>query len=68
MAAIERLAVKLTGMLMRRDPMSEPVHLSKPAFALTLICAVCTGIGRRLFLPRTSAATVVQGSDDRPSH
>ena len=36
-AAIERLARKLLHMLMRRDPLSEPVHLSKPAFAFNLI-------------------------------
>ena len=33
-AAIERLARKLAGLLAERDPLSQPVHLSKSAFAL----------------------------------
>ncbi len=66
-AAIERLAHKIAGMLTERDPLSERVHLNKRAFSLILINAVCVGLGRRLFLPRTSSATVVQGIDDQPS-
>ncbi len=67
-AAIERLARRLVRMLMERDPLSQPVHLSKPAFAFTLINAVCFGLGRRLFQPRTPQATAIQGMDDQPSH
>ncbi|MGO8778859.1 MAG: squalene synthase HpnC [Rhodomicrobium sp.] len=65
-AAIERLARKLVGMLMKRDPLSQPVHLTKPAFAFTLINAVCAGLGQRLFPP--SQTNVLQGMDDQPSH
>lgn len=65
--AIERLARKLLGMLKVRDPLSQRVHLSKPAFAYTLMSAVCTGLGQRLFLPRRTPATVLQGIDDQPS-
>lgn len=50
-AAIERLAHKLTAMLKTRDPLSGRVHLSKPEFALILMSAVCIGLGRR-FLGR----------------
>src|SRR5208337_3469952 len=56
--AIERLARRLVHILLERDPLSEPVHLSKPAFASTLITAVILGLGRRLFAPgpaRTAA-------------
>ena len=67
-AAIERLARTLLGMLMTRDPLSQRVHLGKPAFALNLINAVCIGLGRRLFLPRASTTTVLEGTDDRRSH
>ena len=67
-AAIERLARKIARTLMERDPLSEPVHLSKSAFAIILMSAVCVGLTQRLFLPRTSKTTVLQGTDDRPSH
>ena len=50
--AIERLARKLVHILQERDPLSETVHLSKPAFVSTLIAAVFLGLGRRLFAPR----------------
>jgi len=53
-AAIERLARKIVGMLMVRDPLSERVHLSKSGSAAILISAVCMGLTQRLFLPRTS--------------
>lgn len=67
-AAIERLAAKLTRMLMERDPLSQPVHLTKPAFALILFNAVLAGLGRRMFAPRAPQSTVLQGIDDQPSH
>ncbi len=67
-AAIERLARRLVRMLMERDPLSQPVHLTKPAFAFTLINAVCAGLGQRLFPPRASQTNVLQGMDDQPSH
>ena len=38
-AAIQRLAEKLTDGLLARDPLSEKVHASKPAFALTALAA-----------------------------
>ncbi len=66
--AIERLARRLVDMLMTRDPLSEPVHLSKPAFASTLLTAVCFGLGRRLLPARAAEPAVVRGTDDQPSH
>ncbi len=67
-AAIERLARRLVHMLMERDPLSQPVHLTKPAFAFTLINAVCAGLGQRLFPPRSSQTNALQGMDDQPSN
>lgn len=67
-AAIERLAAKLVRMLMERDPLSEPVHLTKPDFVFTLINAAATSLGRRLLPLRAPQKTVLQGIDDQPSH
>ncbi|MGO9544533.1 MAG: squalene synthase HpnC [Rhodomicrobium sp.] len=66
--AIERLARKLVRMLLIRDPLSQPVHLSKPAFLSISLAAVCSGVGQRLFSPRAGEATVLQEADDQPSH
>jgi hydroxysqualene synthase len=63
--AIERMARKIVRLLMTRDPLSQRVHLSKPAFAMILMSAVAVGLSQRLFLPRASQTTVLQGSDDR---
>jgi hydroxysqualene synthase len=67
-AAIERLARKLVRMLLSRDPLSQPVHLSKSEFASILISAACVNLGRRLFAPRATGAAVLRGIDDHPSH
>lgn len=66
-AAIERLARKLVHFLTTRDPLSEPVHLSKSGFVSTLIMAACLNLGRRLIAPRREAA-LLRGMDDQPSH
>jgi squalene synthase HpnC len=66
-AAIERLARKLVHMLLERDPLSQPVHLSKPAFASNLIAAACLNLGRCLFAP-AGAPAALRGIDDQPSH
>ncbi len=57
-AAIERLARKLVQMLMERDPLSQPVHLTKLGFASNLITAACLGLGRRLLAPNRAPAAV----------
>ena len=65
-AAIERLARKLVQMLLERDPLSEPVHLTKLGFAYNLITAASIAFGRRLFAP-DNAAAALRGIDDQPS-
>ena len=65
-AAIERLARKLVQMLLERDPLSQPVHLSKFGFAYNLIAAASVGLGRRLFAPGRAPAAL-RGIDDQPS-
>jgi squalene synthase HpnC len=59
-AAIERLARKLVRMLRQRDPLSERVHLSKPAFTSLLIAAVCLGLARRIFASGPSGTAVLE--------
>jgi squalene synthase HpnC len=46
-AAIQRLAEKLTDGLLLRDPLSEKVHASKSAFALTALTAAASTALRR---------------------
>jgi squalene synthase HpnC len=48
-AAIQRLAVTLANGLQRRDPLSEPVHLKGPGFALTALAGVAGCLIRRTF-------------------
>jgi squalene synthase HpnC len=62
-AAIERLARKLVHMLIERDPLSEPVHLSKLSFASNFITAACLGLSRRFFAPQ-AAPVALRGIDD----
>ena len=66
-AAIERLARKLVGMLMKRDPLSQPVHLTQAG--LCLYVDQC-GLRRPRTAPfcRASQTNVLQGMDDQPSH
>jgi squalene synthase HpnC len=47
-AAIQRLALTLTGLLARRDPLSEAVHLGKAGFARVGALGVAQGLGLRL--------------------
>lgn len=65
-AAIERLARKLVHMLIERDPLSQPVHLTKLGFASNLITAAGLALGRRLFAPGNKPAAL-RGIDDQPS-
>ncbi|MFZ1107461.1 MAG: squalene synthase HpnC [Rhodomicrobium sp.] len=65
-ASIERLARKLVHMLKARDPLSQKVHLSKVEFASNLIAAASVTLGRRLFKPGGTPASL-RGFDDQPS-
>ena len=65
-AAIERLARKLVHMLLVRDPLSQPVHLSKLGFAYNLIMAASLTFGRRA-LAIGKAPAALRGIDDQPS-
>ncbi len=65
-ASIERLARKLVHMLMERDPLSQPVHLTKLGFAYNLITAAGLALGRRFFAPGRAPAAL-RGIDDQPS-
>ncbi len=65
-AAIERLARKLVQMLLERDPLSEPVHLTKLGFAYNLITAAGIALGRRFIAPGR-ASSALRGIDDQPS-
>jgi hydroxysqualene synthase len=67
-AAIERLAQKLVQMLLTRDPLSQPVHLSKSAFASVFITSACLTLGRRMFARRGPSPSALRGIDDQPSH
>jgi squalene synthase HpnC len=51
-AAIEALAIRLVAILRTRDPLSEPVHLSKPAMLCTGASAAVGVVLRRLFTRR----------------
>jgi squalene synthase HpnC len=61
-AAIERLAHRLVQMLLKRDPLSQPVHLTKMGFLSILTAAVCVGLGRRIFRPSGPASAVLRGN------
>ena len=65
-AAIERLARKLVQMLLVRDPLSQPVHLSKLGFTYNLIMAASLAFGRRAFAIGKAPAAL-RGIDDQPS-
>jgi squalene synthase HpnC len=47
-AVIERLAYKIVGFLAKRDPLSEPVHVSKAGAAAVALTAVASGLFRRM--------------------
>jgi squalene synthase HpnC len=46
-AVIHRVAQRLTQVLMRRDPLSEPVHVPKAGFAGLAVIAVVEALARR---------------------
>jgi squalene synthase HpnC len=47
-SVIQRLARKLTGLLMERDPLSERVHLGAGGVAAVSVAGIAEGIGRRI--------------------
>jgi squalene synthase HpnC len=53
-AAIQRLARTLTGVLLRRDPLRERVHLTKPEFLAMSLLGIGEGLIRRA-LPGAAA-------------
>lgn len=53
-AVIVRLAKRINNLLLERDPLSENVHLSKPAALATTLVAICAASIRRLRRPRSS--------------
>ncbi len=59
-AAIARLAGKLNALLLERDPLSEPVHLTKAGALAWSSIGVADGL--RAFRPRRIAATPIGGA------
>jgi len=55
-SAIQTLAERLVEILLMRDPLSQPVHLSKPAMLLAGMGGAARGLLRRLFMRRGRAA------------
>jgi len=55
-AAIQSLAERLVGVLKTHDPLSEPVHLSKPQMLLTGLSGAIGAASRRLFSRAPSSA------------
>jgi squalene synthase HpnC len=55
-AAIQRLAEVLNRGLMRRDPLSQPVHLGKRGFAAVALGGIVRGVAVRTFAGRGPAA------------
>ena len=63
-AAIQRLAHTLAAMLLRRDPLSERVHLTKAGFAGVSVLGIGEGLVRRAmpgFLARTRKPKMREG-------
>jgi len=56
LSVIHTLAQRLTRILMQRDPLSEPVHLGKPAVAGISLLAVLKGLTRRAGHQATSVS------------
>jgi squalene synthase HpnC len=61
-SVINTLAHRLTHILMQRDPLSEPVHLPKPAVAGLSIVAIVNGTMRRLGRRPSAAAQKPRGA------
>jgi hydroxysqualene synthase len=55
-SVIHKLAQRLVGILMVRDPLSERVHLGKPAMAGFGLLAILRGVARRLGTGRVPVA------------
>jgi squalene synthase HpnC len=60
-AAIQRLACTLTAMLMRRDPLSERVHLTKPGFLGVSALGIGEGLIRRMAPGAAARARMREG-------
>jgi squalene synthase HpnC len=60
-SVINTLAHRLTNMLMRRDPLSERVHLSAPAVAGFTIAGIVSGTMRRLGRRSSAASQKARG-------
>jgi squalene synthase HpnC len=61
-SVINTLAHRLTGILMRRDPLSERVHLGVPAVAGWSLLAVLSAASRRLGRRRAAASHKPRGA------
>jgi squalene synthase HpnC len=55
-SAIQALAERLIEILLTRDPLSQPVHLSKPAMLVAGMGGAARGLLRRLFMRHGMAA------------
>jgi squalene synthase HpnC len=60
-AAIQRLACTLTAMLLRRDPLSERVHLTKPGFLGVSALGIGEGLIRRMAPGAAARARMREG-------
>jgi hypothetical protein len=47
-SVVQELAQRLVKILQQRDPLSETVHFSKPAFAMVGLLGIAKGSSRRL--------------------
>jgi hydroxysqualene synthase len=59
-AVIRRLAFRLTGILLRRDPLCERVHLTKPGVAGMTVVGLIEGLSRRAIRRRAPAGRTAQ--------
>ena len=58
-AAIQKLAERLVGVLRKHDPLSEKVHLSKTGMLLTVASAAAGALSRKLWMRAASPVTAV---------
>jgi squalene synthase HpnC len=65
-AVIERLAHKIVSLLLKRDPLSERVHVTKGEAASSLLTAIISTLSRRAFTAR-QPASAIRGLNDQPT-